>query len=91
MLNSYQLFLLLWVNLEENYQQLLAKALAHYFQAKLLLLDVTDFSLKVSTYKKPYTVCTDLYMYVLFLVLLMFIMLVLYRFRANMVLAIKHL
>ena len=33
---------------EELYQQMLAKALAHYFEAKLLLLDVTDFSLKVS-------------------------------------------
>ncbi|BBH03412.1 P-loop containing nucleoside triphosphate hydrolases superfamily protein, partial [Prunus dulcis] len=30
----------------ELYQQQLAKALAHYFQAKLLLLDVTNFSLK---------------------------------------------
>ncbi|KAJ3701796.1 hypothetical protein LUZ61_005501 [Rhynchospora tenuis] len=30
----------------ELYQQLLAKALSHYFGAKLLLLDVTDFSLK---------------------------------------------
>lgn len=27
---------------------MLAKALAHFFEAKLLLLDVTDFSLKVS-------------------------------------------
>lgn len=27
---------------------MLAKAVAHYFEAKLLLLDVTDFSLKVS-------------------------------------------
>ena len=26
---------------------MLAKALAHYFEAKLLLLDITDFSLKV--------------------------------------------
>lgn len=26
---------------------MLAKALSHYFGAKLLLLDVTDFSLKV--------------------------------------------
>lgn len=26
---------------------MLAKALAHYFEAKLFLLDVTDFSLKV--------------------------------------------
>lgn len=33
---------------EELYQQMLAKALAHFFEAKLLLLDVTDFSLKVS-------------------------------------------
>lgn len=32
---------------EELYQQMLAKALAHFFEAKLLLLDVTDFSLKV--------------------------------------------
>ncbi|PIM98508.1 AAA+-type ATPase [Handroanthus impetiginosus] len=31
----------------EMYQQMLAKALAHYFEAKLLLLDVTDFSLKI--------------------------------------------
>uniref|UniRef100_A0A0R0K5N2 AAA+ ATPase domain-containing protein n=1 Tax=Glycine max TaxID=3847 RepID=A0A0R0K5N2_SOYBN len=30
----------------ELYQQMLAKALAHYFEAKLLLLDLTDFSLK---------------------------------------------
>ncbi|KAL5984717.1 hypothetical protein ACLOJK_041339 [Asimina triloba] len=30
----------------EPYEQMLAKALAHYFEAKLLLLDVTDFSLK---------------------------------------------
>lgn len=33
----------------ELYQQMLAKALAHYFGAKLLLLDVTDFSLKVQS------------------------------------------
>lgn len=33
---------------KELYQQVLAKALAHYFEAKLLLLDLTDFSLKVS-------------------------------------------
>ncbi|XP_068664820.1 uncharacterized protein [Aristolochia californica] len=32
----------------ELYQQMLAKALAHYFEAKFLLLDVTDFSLKIS-------------------------------------------
>jgi hypothetical protein len=36
--------------LEEPYQQMLAKALAHYFEAKLLLLDATDFSLKASLY-----------------------------------------
>ena len=28
---------------------MLAKALAHYFESKLLLLDVTDFSIKVIT------------------------------------------
>lgn len=33
----------------ELYQQVLAKALAHYFEAKLLLLDVTDFSLKIQS------------------------------------------
>lgn len=33
----------------ELYQQMLAKALAHYFEAKLLLLDVTDFSLKMQS------------------------------------------
>ncbi|XP_058223805.1 uncharacterized protein LOC131333349 isoform X2 [Rhododendron vialii] len=33
----------------ELYQQMLAKALAHYFEAKLLLLDVTDFLLKVQS------------------------------------------
>ncbi|XP_051151267.1 uncharacterized protein LOC127265497 isoform X2 [Andrographis paniculata] len=38
----------------EMYQQMLAKALAHYFEAKLLLLDVTDFSLKIqSKYGSP--------------------------------------
>lgn len=37
--------------LEELYQQMLAKALAHYFEAKLLLLDITDFSLKVYIHK----------------------------------------
>ncbi|KAH6770916.1 P-loop containing nucleoside triphosphate hydrolases superfamily protein [Perilla frutescens var. hirtella] len=31
----------------EFYQQALAKALAHHFEAKLLLLDVADFSLKM--------------------------------------------
>ncbi|XP_071687022.1 uncharacterized protein [Rutidosis leptorrhynchoides] len=33
----------------ELYQQMLVKALAHYFEAKLLLLDVTDFSLKIQS------------------------------------------
>ncbi|KAL6961889.1 hypothetical protein U1Q18_041807 [Sarracenia purpurea var. burkii] len=33
----------------EMYQQMLAKALAHHFEAKLLLLDVTDFSLKMQS------------------------------------------
>ncbi|XVF53495.1 hypothetical protein PTKIN_Ptkin05aG0103700 [Pterospermum kingtungense] len=31
----------------ELYQQMLAKALAHYFESKLLLLDISDFSLKI--------------------------------------------
>ncbi|KAK4431399.1 hypothetical protein Salat_0902000 [Sesamum alatum] len=33
----------------ELYQQMLAKALAHYFEAKLLLLDISDFSLKMQS------------------------------------------
>ncbi|KAJ9164245.1 hypothetical protein P3X46_023847 [Hevea brasiliensis] len=33
----------------ELYQQMLAKALAHYFESKLLLLDVTDFSIKIQS------------------------------------------
>ncbi|CAI9767689.1 unnamed protein product [Fraxinus pennsylvanica] len=33
----------------EFYQQTLAKALAHHFEAKLLLLDITDFSLKMQS------------------------------------------
>ncbi|KAI9174378.1 hypothetical protein LWI28_016420 [Acer negundo] len=33
----------------ELYQQMLAKALAHYFEAKLLLLDATDFSVKIQS------------------------------------------
>ncbi|KAE8722686.1 Spastin [Hibiscus syriacus] len=33
----------------ELYQQMLAKALAHYFKSKLLLLDITDFSLKMQS------------------------------------------
>ncbi|KAK9143888.1 hypothetical protein Syun_013288 [Stephania yunnanensis] len=38
----------------ELYQQMLAKALAHHFETKLLLLDVTDFSLKIqSKYGSP--------------------------------------
>ncbi|KAK7358561.1 hypothetical protein VNO77_00494 [Canavalia gladiata] len=52
----------------ELYQQMLAKALAHYFEAKLLLLDVTDFSLKIqskygsankeSSFKRSTSECT---------------------------------
>lgn len=41
------LFVLPISHFPELYQQMLARALAHYFNAKLLLLDVTDFSLKV--------------------------------------------
>ncbi|KAF7813028.1 putative cell division cycle ATPase [Senna tora] len=33
----------------ELYQQTLAKALAHYFESKLLLLDITDFSWKMKS------------------------------------------
>ncbi|XP_020254185.1 uncharacterized protein LOC109831263 [Asparagus officinalis] len=33
----------------ELYQQMLAKALAHHFEAKLLLPDITDFSLKMQS------------------------------------------
>ncbi|XP_012852095.1 PREDICTED: ribosome biogenesis ATPase RIX7 [Erythranthe guttata] len=33
----------------ELYQQMLAKALAHHFEAKLLLLDINDFSLKMQS------------------------------------------
>ncbi|KAK4384909.1 Spastin [Sesamum angolense] len=33
----------------ELYQQMLAKALAHYFEANLLLLDMNDFSLKMQS------------------------------------------
>ncbi|KAJ3701067.1 hypothetical protein LUZ61_004772 [Rhynchospora tenuis] len=33
----------------ELYQQMLAKALAHFFEAKLLLLDTTDFFLKLQS------------------------------------------
>ncbi|CAL9227131.1 unnamed protein product [Arabidopsis halleri] len=33
----------------EFYQQMLAKALAHYFESKLLLLDITDFSIKIQS------------------------------------------
>lgn len=32
----------------EFYQQRLAKALSHYCESKLLLLDITDFSIKVN-------------------------------------------
>ncbi|KAG2310430.1 hypothetical protein Bca52824_021987 [Brassica carinata] len=43
----------------EFYQQLLAKALSHYFESKLLLLDVNDFSIKIQskygcTIKEPF-------------------------------------
>nr|XP_017241979.1 PREDICTED: peroxisome biosynthesis protein PAS1-like [Daucus carota subsp. sativus] len=34
-------------SVSELYHQMLAKALSHYFKAKLLLLDVTDFSMKM--------------------------------------------
>jgi hypothetical protein len=34
--------------MKELYQQMLAKALAHFFEAKFLLLDPTDFLIKVS-------------------------------------------
>uniref|UniRef100_A0A803LWC1 AAA+ ATPase domain-containing protein n=1 Tax=Chenopodium quinoa TaxID=63459 RepID=A0A803LWC1_CHEQI len=37
----------------ELYQQMLAKALAHFFEAKLLLLDVNDFVLKVGNSYPP--------------------------------------
>ncbi|CAH8363607.1 unnamed protein product [Eruca vesicaria subsp. sativa] len=33
----------------EFYQQRLAKALSHYFESKLLLLDITDFSIKIQS------------------------------------------
>ncbi|KAJ4832359.1 hypothetical protein Tsubulata_002161 [Turnera subulata] len=33
----------------ETYLQMLAKALAHFFEAKLLLLDITDFSIKIQS------------------------------------------
>ncbi|KAL8141602.1 hypothetical protein V2J09_014634 [Rumex salicifolius] len=33
----------------ELYQQMLAKALAHYFEAKLLLIDVNDFALRIQS------------------------------------------
>lgn len=33
----------------ETYHQMLAKALAHFFDAKLLILDITDFSLKMQS------------------------------------------
>ncbi|KAK6155622.1 hypothetical protein DH2020_009870 [Rehmannia glutinosa] len=33
----------------ELYQQMLAKALAHHFEAKLILLDINDFSLKMQS------------------------------------------
>ncbi|KAL0682317.1 hypothetical protein Bca4012_049164 [Brassica carinata] len=33
----------------EFYHQMLAKALSHYFESKLLLLDITDFSIKIQS------------------------------------------
>lgn len=42
--NDFYFFLVLS---EELYRQMLAKALAHSFDAKLLLLDVTEFTLRV--------------------------------------------
>ncbi|KAL0734528.1 hypothetical protein Bca4012_010738 [Brassica carinata] len=33
----------------EFYQQMLAKALSHYVESKLLLLDITDFSIKIQS------------------------------------------
>lgn len=36
--------------LAEPYQQTLAKALAHHFDAKLLLVDMANFSLKVDVF-----------------------------------------
>ncbi|KAM7267173.1 hypothetical protein ACFE04_009339 [Oxalis oulophora] len=33
----------------ELYQQMLAKALAHYFESKLLILDISDFSMKIQS------------------------------------------
>ncbi|TVU20123.1 hypothetical protein EJB05_36316, partial [Eragrostis curvula] len=33
----------------ERYQQFLARALSHYFKARLLILDVTDFSLRIQS------------------------------------------
>ncbi|KAK8337904.1 hypothetical protein V6Z11_A09G219100 [Gossypium hirsutum] len=42
----------------ELYQQMLARALAHYFESKLLLLDVTDFSLRIhNKYGTPKESC----------------------------------
>ncbi|CDY51824.1 BnaC03g15360D [Brassica napus] len=43
----------------EFYQQMLAKALSHYCESKLLLLDITDFSIKIQskygcTKKEPF-------------------------------------
>lgn len=35
----------------EPYLQSLAKALSHYFKARLLILDATDFSLRVSSWQ----------------------------------------
>lgn len=41
------LMLVVFSNFQELHQQMLAKALAHHLESKLLLLDITDFSRKV--------------------------------------------
>lgn len=47
MLSAFSALTMLDTYNAELYQQTLAKALAHHFDAKLLLLDLTDFTLKV--------------------------------------------
>lgn len=66
---------------EELYQQMLAKALAHFFEAKLLLLDVTDFLLKVGGKRFRFSFGFSLYLDVVGL----------YRSRANMGVRTKNL
>ncbi|CAH2070191.1 unnamed protein product, partial [Thlaspi arvense] len=41
----------------EFYQQMLAKALSHYFESELLLLDITDFSIKLISFLYLYILC----------------------------------